>query len=175
VISSVGKCSCDVHVTIMWRQSILRFWSCVWKSRACLCGIIAFGLGISTRHTALILLFGMHRHSSRYITCAVTDTTLVTYAQCSRDDANFTLNDCPDDHMIDIQSAEVGFYRNNKTCYPRKTAYCVRSINHPSIEICNGQRSCSFSDEVLSYSGNESCRNRSAGNFVWITYYCRGK
>ena len=96
----------------------------------------------------------------------------------------FTLHECPVGSIINIQSAKVGFYRTQHTlfgktlwlCEPRANASCTRSIiNDPAIVSCNGQRECTFWQNILDYPQHDVarlCDEHKDGNFVWIEYNC---
>ena len=79
----------------------------------------------------------------------------------------FTIT-CPCNHVIRIESAEVGF---GQPCL--HSVECRKPItltDYPSIMSCNGRRRCSFSKNVLN---SYECGRRH--NFINITYYCIGK
>ena len=105
----------------------------------------------------------------------VTEATLVSYGKCSfaGTDLYFTLEDCPTGRVINIQSAEIGFYRLRESCQPWVNASCLRSTNHQDITSCNRKQRCRFSAAVLSFpQGQTLCSDHEDGNFVWITYNC---
>ena len=94
---------------------------------------------------------------------------------------NFTLYRCPVGNVISILSATAevrlstslsGYQKCSRDVHPT----CTRSItNHSAIVICNGQRNCSFSSDVLDYPQDnitELCNQHQGGNFVRIEYNC---
>jgi len=123
--------------------------------------------------------------------CADEYATTEMYLRCSSSDDdddddgddNFALDTCPEGHVVNIQVAQIGmsFYYSALDVYDycdptTINAFCVRTIiSHPEITSCSGQRYCSFTNNVLSFPGNDTCYGRYEANFVLILYSCRGK
>ena len=92
----------------------------------------------------------------------------------------FSIEACPSvRHIINITSAIVGFGQTVETngsftqCRSLGGATCTRKTNHSSILRCNGQRSCSFGQDVLRFaSPDKLCDQRQHANFITITYHC---
>ena len=122
----------------------------------------------------------------RWFVCLDEYATNEMYLRCSSsddDDDNFALDTCPEGNVIDIQVAQIGmssydsdYDDYNYNCDPTTNAFCVRTIiSHPEITSCNGQRNCIFTNNILSFPGNDICYGRYEANFVLILYSCRGK
>jgi len=87
----------------------------------------------------------------------------------------FTINECPTDHVINIQSAELGYSRlHNLTDNPPLCPGndCTRSTDVPAT-TCNGRRTCSISQTVLLFpTGPPLCGLSRDGNFIRIEFTC---
>ena len=82
----------------------------------------------------------------------------------------FTINRCPCDQVIRIQSAEIGF---SDQCAGQNVECTNIITDHPNITKCNGERSCSISQNVLNYlPPDKLCDQHQHGNFIKITYDC---
>jgi len=92
----------------------------------------------------------------------------------------FTLNSCPAGQVISIKSASIGYdsqWRpdvNAPTC-SLQNAYCWLSITtHGSITKCNGQRSCSISQSIFTFT-QKWCGGQyqvDLNNILHIIYRC---
>lgn len=107
------------------------------------------------------------------------------FHRCLADEAinineRFSIDACPSaGQIINITSAVVGFGPVMDTndslpqCQSTGGATCTRKTNHPSVMSCNGQRRCSFSQDVLRFSSPDKlCDRHQNANFIMITYDC---
>ena len=109
------------------------------------------------------------------VNCRDCTGAFIVYQRCRR--AAFSLDSCPVGSVISIQSARAEI---RQTLYGQCQSWahpsCTRSIiNHRSIVSCNGQRTCSFSSDVLLYPQHNVtrlCDQSEDGNFIWVEYNC---
>jgi len=110
--------------------------------------------------------------------CRVVDVETLTFHRCraaSPAGQYFTMNNCSDGEVINIQSAELGYSQsyNPHTRRPRcHWLDCTVSTDVPAT-LCNGRRSCNISQEILIFSNRTSlCRLQRDGNFIRIIFRC---
>jgi len=90
----------------------------------------------------------------------------------------FTINECSVGHVINIQSAVVGFSLSynpnaNQPQCPSDTN-CTKPTDVPATK-CNGRRSCRISQQILIYpqgSVDALCALDRDGNFIRIEFTC---
>ena len=106
--------------------------------------------------------------------------TLRTFHRCrtaSPVGQYFTIDECPADQVINIQSAEAGYSASyNPNTNPPLCPWnnCTRPINEP-FTLCNGRRSCSIRQTILIYprgSVGALCNLMRDGNFIRIKFTC---
>ena len=85
----------------------------------------------------------------------------------------FTVNNCSDGEVINIQSAVLGYSLsyNPTTRQPRcHWLNCTVSTDEPA-RLCNGRRSCNISQSILIYPpGSALCSLQRDGNFIRIIF-----
>jgi len=87
----------------------------------------------------------------------------------------FTMNNCSDGEVINIQSAELGYSQSyNPYTHPPRCHWlnCTVSTDEPA-RLCNGRSSCNISQEILVYPpGSALCDLQRDGNFIRINFTC---
>ena len=99
--------------------------------------------------------------------------------QCARvGPFNYTIAECPRDHIIHIRSAVIGFspdWRSDQShphCSPIG-ATCVRIITgHRAIKSCHGSSSCLVPSTSNFLRYEPSCDGHRDANFINVIYDC---
>jgi len=112
--------------------------------------------------------------------CSLFYAAVLKFLRCrSADDAAIYRLECQlPDQVIRIKSALVAFSQKWNSSSDRlacvfRNLTCVMFTRHDEIATCNGQHSCSLSQDVFDFPENRSrCRTLSHANFIVIIYYC---
>jgi len=85
------------------------------------------------------------------------------------------MNECPADHVMNIQSAVAGFtslYNPNANPIVCPGRNCTKPIPQPAA-LCNGKRTCRIRQQVLLFGKDSAlCVHQKDGNFIEVIFTC---